>query len=461
MAGLGLSASYFHASPLSLNSAGGSGHSTGVGEIPLASILISLVVIWLGAKMGGELSERFRQPAVLGELLFGIFLGSLTLVGLQVVDFMRTNEFIFLLAEIGVVLLLFEVGLESNILDMMEVGLSSFLVAMIGVITPFGLGWATGFYFLPEAHPFIHVFLGATLAATSVGITARVLKDLGKTKTREARIILGAAVIDDVLGLILLAVVSGVIQATGHGMGSFSGLDILLVLLKATLFLILALWLGSRITPRVFNWASRLRIRGMLLVTSISFCFLLAYLASLVKLAPLVGAFAAGLILEPIHYADFKQREERSIEDLISPLTTLFVPVFFVYMGLQVDLRAFSNLEVLALAVVLTLSAIAGKLVCAAGPVEKGLDRLSIGVGMIPRGEVGLIFAGMGLTLWFQGAPILRRPVYSALVIMVILTTLVTPVALKMTFARNARTWGNRNQSDTLVQETAPLNKDN
>jgi Kef-type K+ transport system membrane component KefB len=400
-------------------------------------VLISLVIILLGAKAGGDLFERLRQPAVLGELVVGVVLGNLALAGFGGLQYLKTDAALNILAEIGVVLLLFEVGLESNIKDMMEVGFSSLMVALFGVIAPMGLGWLVSAYFIPQANTLVHVFIGATLSATSVGLTARVLKDLGRINTRESRIILGAAVIDDVMGLVLLAAVGGIITSVDKGQGGISALQIGIILGKATLFLLLAVWIGQKLSPRMFRLASHLKVRGMLLVTSICFCFLLAYLASRIELAPIVGAFAAGLILDPVHYAELKQKGGHTIEELISPLTTFLVPIFFVLMGIRVDLKTFTNPRILSFALVLTLAAILGKQACAFGVMERGLDRLSVGVGMIPRGEVGLIFASIGSQMLLRGAPVIESSTYSAVVIMVIITTLITPPILQWSLARN------------------------
>ncbi len=391
----------------------------------------------MAAKLGGDLFERFGQPAVLGELIFGVILGNLTQLGIHGLEYLRNDEIINILAELGVIFLLFEVGLESNVKDMLEVGTSSFLVALLGVIAPMLLGWGVGAFFFPQAPALVHVFLGATLSATSVGITARVLKDLGKSQTKEARIILGAAVIDDVMGLVILAAVSGIIKAADKGAASVSIPDICWIIFKAVSFLAMALWIGTRVSPRMFNLASRLKVRGMLLVTSVSFCFLLAYVAHSIELAPIVGAFAAGLILDPVHYVDFRERGEHRIEEHLQPITSLLVPVFFVLMGIRVELKTFANLEILGFATVLTLAAVAGKQICALGILEKGLDRLSVGIGMIPRGEVGLIFASIGSVMLLKGRPVITNTAYSAVVIMVIVTTLMTPPILKTTIA-----WG-------------------
>jgi Kef-type K+ transport system membrane component KefB len=262
------------------------------------------------------------------------------------------------------------------------------------------------------------------------------LRDLGKHNTKEARIILGAAVIDDVMGLVLLAAVSGIIASANRGGGGISLLEIGLIVGKAVFFLLLAVGIGQKLSPWMFKLASLLRVRGMLLVTSISFCFLLSFLSSRIGLAPIVGAFAAGLILDPLHYEDFKSSSQSSIEELINPLTTFLVPVFFVLMGLRVNLSDFANSRILFFAGMLSLAAILGKQACALGVVERGLDRISVGVGMIPRGEVGLIFASIGSTLILKGTPVINPATYSAVVIMVILSTLVTPPLLKITLSR-------------------------
>ena len=405
---------------------------------PVTPVLLGLVIILIGAKVGGELAERVHQPAVLGELIAGVLLGNLALVGFHGLDFLATNEGIAILAEIGVVLLLFEVGMESNVREMLSVGTSSLLVAALGVVAPFFLGWGVSAWMLPDEELLVHLFIGATLCATSVGITARVLTDLGKVTTRESRIILGAAVIDDVLGLVILAVVSGIITAANTGR-ELASLDVLLIVAKATIFLVGAIFLGGWLSPRLFRLASRLRIKGMLLTMSLAFCFLLASLANVIELAPIVGAFAAGLILDEAHYKDFLDRGDHALEELIHPINVFLVPIFFVLMGIKVDLRTFAQVEVLGFATLLSIAAIVGKMICAGGVVERDLDRISVAVGMVPRGEVGLIFAGIGASLILHGQPVISVPIFSAVVIMVIVTTLITPPVLKITLARGDR----------------------
>ncbi len=403
----------------------------GAGD-PVAPVLLALALILAGAKLGGHVAERIGQPAVLGELFVGVVLGSLPALRL-----FAATPAIDVLASLGAVILLFEVGLESSVRDMLTVGVRSFLVAVLGVVTPWALGWWVAALLLPERSLYVHLFLGATLTATSVGITARVLKDMGHSQAPEARIILGAAVIDDVLGLMILAVVGSLIgSANLGGVPSFAAVG--LVLLKAGGFLAVALGLGTALSRGLFRLSSGLRGSGVLLSTALVICFLLADLASVIGLAPIVGAYAAGLILEESHFLEFVARGERPLRDLISPVATLLVPLFFVLMGMRVDLSGLFQPGVLGLAGLLTLAAIAGKQACALGGWGDGLSPLAIGIGMIPRGEVGLIFANLGLGLTIHGERIVDQASYSAIVIMVMVTTLVTPAALKWSLERRA-----------------------
>lgn len=404
---------------------------------PVASLVLSLAVILLAAKLGGELATRVGQPAVLGELMVGVVLGNISHLGWNGFEGMRDDPAVDMLAQLGVLVLLFEVGLESTVAQMLRVGLSSLLVATLGVVAPFALGWAAGAWLLPGDSGYVHAFLGATLCATSVGITARVLKDLGCSQTQESRVILGAAVIDDVLGLVILAVVTGSIGAANRGVALSYG-DVAGVLVKATVYLVGSLVLGVYLAPRLFTLASKLRARGVLLACGLSFCFLNAWLANAIGLAPIVGAFAAGLVLEDLHYREFVDRGEHSLDDLINPISAFLVPVFFVLMGMRTDLRAFAQPGVLGLAAALTIAAILGKQACALGVLGKGTDRITVGLGMIPRGEVGLIFASMGVALTLNGEQIIDAATFSALVVMVMVTTLVTPPALKWSTGRRA-----------------------
>jgi Kef-type K+ transport system membrane component KefB len=410
------------------------GTSDGHGD-PVAPLALSLLLVLTAAKLGGELAVRLRQPAVLGELLAGVFLGNLPLLGITQLQHLWGHPTLDMLARLGVLLLLFEVGLESTVGQLMKVGASSLLVATLGVIAPFALGWLVSAWFLPHIGTYGHAFVGATLCATSVGITARVLQDLGRLQTRESRIILGAAVIDDVMGLLVLAVVSGAIGALSQGT-RFSYASVGVIALKAIAFLAGALLIGVFLSPRIFRIATRLRVRGVLLALGLSWCLLLAWLANWIGLAPIVGAFAAGLILEHQHEQVFVERGEQALADLIRPISSFLAPVFFVLMGIGTDLRSFATPSVLGLALVLTAAAVIGKQACSLG-VWGGVDRLSIGIGMIPRGEVGLIFANIGLQLQLGGRPVIDRTTFSAIVAMVVLTTLLTPFALKYSLAHH------------------------
>ncbi len=428
----------------------GAGHTS-----PVLPVLLGLIVILTAAKLGGAFFERFHQPAVLGELVLGVVLGNLALVGFHGLEVLKDSQGIEILAELGVILLLFDVGLESNIDEMKSVGLSSFVVAVMGVIAPFFLGWGVSAVMIPGEPLMVHIFIGATLCATSVGITARVLTDLGQIHKREAKIILGAAVIDDVLGLVILAVVTGVITAAQTGT-SLSSLSVLWIVAKAVLFLGGAIVIGTWLSPHMFRVASKLQIQGMLLTIALVFCFLLSYIANKLDLATIVGAFAAGLILDEVHYRDFLDRGEHSIEELLHPLYIFLVPIFFVRMGIRVDLATFAQGDVLGFAALLSLAAVLGKMVCAGGVLERGLDRTSVAVGMVPRGEVGLIFAAIGESLRFHGERVITPEVYSAVVIMVIVSTLITPPWLKWTLARGERKAAERAAAVLGAEKPAP-----
>ncbi len=409
----------------------------------LPKILVTLMLILMVAKIGGDLMERIGQPAVLGELLFGIILGNLALFRLPflepLVDKVFNDQevaiFITLLAELGVILLLFEVGLESTLREMLAVGPSALLVATLGVVAPIGLGFLAGVWFLPEDPWTVHLFLGAVLAATSVGITARVLKDIGRMEMRESKIILGAAVIDDILGLVVLAVASGAIVAANSGTSLEAG-SIALIVFKAVGFFVVAIAVGKIISPGMYKLATYLQVRGVLLSLTLGWCFFVAWLGSLVGVAPIVGAFAAGLVLEDATFKDWHGRD-MELEDLLRPITAFLVPVFFVYTGMNVQLSTFANVNILGFAATLTFFAIIGKQICSLGVWDKTLNKLAIGVGMIPRGEVGLIVANIGRGLKSSdGKPIISSDTFSATVIMVVITTMITPPLLKWTLER-------------------------
>ncbi|PIT92675.1 MAG: cation:proton antiporter [Candidatus Harrisonbacteria bacterium CG10_big_fil_rev_8_21_14_0_10_42_17] len=412
--------------------------------------LLWIAVILIAAKLA-SLIEKWGQPAVLGELLIGVVLGNLALVGLGVFEPIKADNLIAFLAELGVIVLLFQIGLESNIKEMKKVGKPALMVAIVGVIIPFLLGtYVIGPWLLPGLESIVYLFLGATLTATSVGITARVFKDLGKLKTKEAQIVLGAAVIDDVLGLIILAVVSAI-----AGQSSVSSGEIGVIFAKALIFLIATIVVGQLTAPRLGKWFSKIHTGiGMKFTLAISFGLIFAYLAELIDLAPIVGAFAAGLVLDPVHFNEFSNSEviddmkkcignreiekeakeelnsiinhhaHRHIEEIIEPLGLFLVPIFFVLTGINVNLSTLFDIKVLLVALGITAVAFIGKMIAglAAG---NGVNKWIVGFGMAPRGEVGLIFATTGVMLG-----VVTEEVFSIIVIMVILTTLLTPPIL-------------------------------
>jgi Kef-type K+ transport system membrane component KefB len=421
---------------LLLIATGEKGESTAGSEF--APTLFGLAVLVLGAKLGGLLAVRWRQPSVLGELLFGILLANLSplIAGGVGIEFVRSNATLRLLAEVGVLILLFDVGLETDLRAFARVGLSAALVAIIGIVVPFVLGWAAAVWFLPESPALVHIFLGATLTATSVGITVRVLKDLGVIGSPDGQTIIGSAILDDILGLIVLAVVVGSATGGDPNGGGVSAFSIAAIVLKAAGFLAITVVLGHLFSARIVRLVTRADEHGLFLIIGIGLCFTFAYLAELIGLADIIGAFAAGVFLDPYGVGIRTQTAEVTLRELLTPLADVFVPLFFVLMGLQVDLVSLADPSAFALGSVLVVCAIIGKLVCGLGVVGHGIRRLAVGIGMIPRGEVGLIFAGIGARVTLEGQPILSQNVYSAVVVMVVVTTLVTPFGLRWIFQK-------------------------
>ncbi|MGH7396472.1 MAG: cation:proton antiporter [Candidatus Rokuibacteriota bacterium] len=372
-------------------------------------LLLGLVLIWLAAKLAGEGMERVGQTAVLGELLAGV------LIGPGVLGLVHESEALHALAELGVLVLLFEVGLESDLDELLEAGLQATLVALVGVALPFAAGYAVMQWL---GHPpLVAVFVGATFTATSVGITARVLADMRRLQDPAANVVLGAAVVDDILGLIILAVVTGAAQTGGVSPGAAA-----LLTGKALVFLVVAIVLGLRLAPTLIGWIGRLRARGTLVVYSLVFALALSAAADLIGLATIIGAFAAGLVLA-------KTDRRAHIEERVRPVADLFVPVFFVTVGMKVEparLTPFGADAQLGLALLLTGLAVASKLAAGLAVYQAGVRRWAVGVGMVPRGEVGLIFAGTGLAVG-----VVTADLYSALVVAVMLTTFVAPPWLK------------------------------
>lgn len=399
----------------------------------VAPVALGLALILVVAKVGGHLAVRLGQVAVLGELLSGVALGNVP--GLHALALLPDDPSIDIIARIGALVLLFDVGLELTVGEVFAVGRSAASVALFGTLFSLACGWLVTRAIRPDAGASTHLFVGAALTATSVGITARVLKDLGRTSSPESRVILGAAVIDDVLGLLILTVVSGSVSAAGT-LGSVSLATLAITSAKAAAFFAAAFLVGSRVAPLLFAAVANLRTSGAHVAIGLALCFVHAWVADAIGLAPIVGAFTAGLILEDAHSARFVARGERSLRELVEPVSSFLVPVFFVLMGARVNLRALASGPALGVAAALTLTAISGKLACALG--ASGVRRMPVAVGMIPRGEVTLIYASIGGSIIIRGKPILDGPLYSALVFVVIATTLLTPATLKWVFQRGA-----------------------
>ncbi len=408
-----------------------------------------IAIILVAAKIS-SLLERIGQPSVLGELLIGMALGNLVLVGIDILEPIKTDRIIEFLAEFGVVVLLFQIGLESNVREFTKAGKNAVLVAVAGVIAPFLLGtFVVGPLLLPKLCFTNHMFIGATLTATSVGITARVFKDLKRLQCYESKVVLGAAVIDDILGLIILALVTAVATT-----GDVSLAKVGFIAFKSVAFLLGVIVLGRFLAPKISKLFSIISNRvGMEFTLAISFCLTFAYLASIIGLAPIIGAFAGGLILDSSHFKYFKEfrlirqlrqtvknirngnnkkllevvnnNSKHQIEDLISPIGFFFVPIFFVYTGMNVELETLTHPSVLLMGLGITIAAIVGKVF--AGLFAGKGNKLIVGFGMVPRGEVGLIFASVGKEIH-----VISDEVYSIIVIMVILTTLISPPVLSL-----------------------------
>jgi Kef-type K+ transport system membrane component KefB len=398
----------------------------------LGQLALALALVMTAAIAGGHLAAWLGQPAVLGELIAGMLLGNLP--GLQALHFLGSNSYLDILAQVGMVLLLFEVGLGLSVRDLSAVGTSSFAVAAIGTVASVVLGLAVGKLLIPVAPPAAQLFLGAAIAATSVGITARVLRDTNASRVREAKIILGAAVVDDVLALVLLGAVTAWVQPSAAGSSAVQSIGALAM--KTIGFLVLSVSLGMWLTPAGFRHAAKLRTPGALLAVGLCFCFALAWAANAIGLAPLVGAFAAGLVLEDSHSELFVERGEPSLGELLQPMISFLVPVFFVLVGIRTNVGLLAQPTLLVLALALTAAAIAGKLACTVGVFADGASRLTVAIGMVPRGEVTLVFAALGSTLRVGNAPLLDERGYASLVAVVVLTTLVTPPALKWSLGR-------------------------
>ncbi len=415
----------------------------------LSGVLISLIVIYFAAKLVGELCIRVNLPPVLGELTAGVLVGVSALNLLifpdsqqsfhsLILDFLQAtaglepqsvqsvagsvNEVISVLSELGVIILLFEIGLESDLKELIRVGPQAAIVAVVGVAAPFALGTAGlvtifGVAIVPA------IFAGAALTATSIGITAKVLAEIGQLSSKEGQVIIGAAVLDDILGIIILAVVASLAKT-----GEVRIDNIIYLIVSASVFLIGAILVGRLLSSYFVALVEEMQTRGQLLIASLIFAFALSYIGVAIHLEAILGAFAAGLVL-----AETEKRKE--LEEQIAPIADMLVPIFFVVVGAKTDVSVLNpinpaNREGLIIALFLVVVAVLGKLVTGATVSKKaGLNRWAIGIGMIPRGEVGLVFAGVG-----SATGILSNSLNAAVIVMVILTTFLAPPLLRIVF---------------------------
>lgn len=440
---------------------------------PIASVLLVVTAIFFLAIIGRYLAQRCHQPGVLGELLMGVIVGNLCyFAGMQLIVILREGSTIFditkgmlnglslsqavnaiipnafyanevthalaaplgneyfkiayivdIFSRYGVIFLLFMVGLESSVTELRHTGRESVLVAVIGVVAPMILGFVVAYLLMPESSYQADLFIAATLSATSIGITARVLSELNKLRTREARTILGAAMLDDILGLIILAVVSSIVIN-----GVVDVAMVIKIIIYSLLFFIGTVLLGPYILRKAVVFFSFLQPWESKLFIAFLFVMALACLASYIQLAAIIGAFSAGVILSDDYFPASAAQSNYSIRHLIAPLESVLAPMFFMVIGMQVKLETFYSWQVLSLASGLVLAAIIGKLVSGFGASSKD-DRLLIGIGMLPRGEVGLVFASIGRTLG-----VISDDLFSAIVLMVIITTFIAPPLLKIRY---------------------------
>ncbi|ODH01141.1 sodium:proton antiporter [Nostoc sp. KVJ20] len=421
--------------------------------IVLTGVLLTLVVIYLASKIGGELFRMIDLPPVLGELVGGVLVGasalhlvvfpdsgaagsdSIIMTILQFINnlspdavtsiFQSQSEVVSVLAELGVIILLFEIGLESDLKELQKVGYQATVVACVGVAVPFAAGTA-GLILLFHAPVIPAIFAGAALTATSIGITSKVLSEIGQLKSREGQIIVGAAVIDDILGIIVLAVVASLAKT-----GEVDIFNVIYLIVSATVFLIGSILLGKYFNQSFVAIADKLQTRGNLIIPAFIFAFFMAFLGSAIHLEAILGAFAAGLVLD-------ETDKRKELDEQVKPVADILVPVFFVTVGAKVDLGVLNplvpeNREGLIISIFLIAIAIIGKVVTGWSVFgQPGINRLAVGVGMIPRGEVGLVFAAIG-----AASGTLDKPLQAAIVIMVILTTFLAPPLLRFAFKQS------------------------
>ncbi|NVK26712.1 MAG: cation:proton antiporter [Flavobacteriia bacterium] len=449
---------------------------------PYSSEFLAIFFLIMGAIFGGYLARMVNQPPVLGELIIGIIVGTVlyqmndqvaisirhiseiehiieheeegvsweenlesTLDGLDVrpevrqkllnvletsdhAKFMQHARYALLFSSIGVILLLFMVGLETKTSEMLGMGRPAMIVAVIGVALPFLFGYLITLVLMPDVSNNTAIFVGATLGATSIGITARVFKDSNALHLKESKLVLGAAVIDDILGLVLLAVVTGIVTS-----GEFNLTELLIILGKAIGFLVVIYLFERYAIRKTINVFAKFAGKRTFLFFPVALLMLLAWTADAIGLATIVGAFAAGMVIQEKYFENVKLPHQ-DIEDLVGPIEEIFAPIFFVMMGFQVDVTAFLDIDIVLMGLGITAVAILGK-VLAGFFTRRGYNKWLVGVGLIPRGEVGIIFASIGRSIG-----VLDDRLFAVIILVVILTTLLTPPFLnKLIKAENAK----------------------
>ncbi len=376
-------------------------------------LLFTLGVIFIAAKVSAEIFERLKQPAVVGEILAGV------LIGPSVFGLVKHTELTQALAEIGIILLLFTVGLEINAKALFQVGGRALLVAILGVIAPFIAGWALlAIWGKPSIEG---VFLGAAMVATSVGITARVLASIGMLSSKASQIIMGAAVIDDILSLLILSIVSSAAK------GSINYTELITTSLLSIGFTLFMIFIGTKLVNKVKPSFEKLKIGHAHLIIGLTLCLVLSLLATYVGVAAIIGAFLAGMVLSDVS-------ESTELHNQSCAVMEFLLPFFLVGIGLQLELSVFKDNQIIILAIITTIAAVATKLVAcglAALPLGKRAA-LQIGMGMVPRGEVGIVVAQIGLTIG-----VLSNALYGVVVFMAIATTLIAPPFLVKLFKQS------------------------
>lgn len=459
-----------------IHAASSAGGDTSHSVVHFGAVFAMFALLLIAGKIGNFV-EKFGQPGVVGELAAGIFLAALGYFGWHFIGDISSNQIIAFVASLGALLLLFSIGLESNLTQMKLVGRSALMVAIIGVIVPFVLGaYVLAPIFFSDASNAAQLFLGAAMVATSVGITASVFRSLGISRTRAAQTVLGAAVIDDVLGLIVLAVVSALAIGGTVTAGTVAG-----IALKSFGFLAAAILLGRVLAKPVSSVFSKIyKGIGMKLTFAVSFALLFGYLAELAGLEPIIGAFAAGLILDQVHFnkfadptivndlksLDFKAKKDKEavnrliakhkhmhVEDLIQSVGMVLIPVFFVYTGMQINFASLLQPSLYLIAGVISIVAILGKLVSGFAAKGSMREKLLVGMAMVPRGEVGLIFAATGKSLG-----VLSDNLFSVIVLVVVMTTFIAPPIIKrLAFALHPEKAQDAEQKTTPESKPRPV----